>query len=229
MLPLFQVVDAKSPELIGDEAHHANRVLRMKLGEELLVTDGLGNWARCQINDLSKQRVALHILESGVEAQANCTISVLQALPKSDRAREAVELLTAAGVKEIFPWQATRSIGKESDKWQIAAIEASKQSRRFTFPIVSTKLDTESALEQCAKFDQILVCHESAADALSNVVKPADRTLIVIGPEGGITDDELARFKSVGGQIIKLGRPILRSAHAGIAAVGAVSALLKVW
>ena len=61
------------------------------------------------------------------------------------------------------------------------------------------------------------------------MVKPAAKTLIVIGPEGGITDEELAQFVAAGGEVIKLGRPVLRSAHAGIAAVSAVSALMKVW
>ena len=112
-------------------------------------------------------------------------ISVLQALPKSDRSRETVELLTAAGVHEIFPWQSERSIGKESDKWQVTAIEASKQSRRFNIPKVASKLVGSAATEILRNFDQILICHESAASKISDVVKRADSTLIVIGPEIG--------------------------------------------
>ena len=229
MLQLFFVEDIKSPKLIGDNAHHAERVLRMKSGEELLVSDGAGSWARCRITYISKKETQLEILESGEEVPPESEISVLQALPKSDRAREAVELLTAAGATNIYPWQAARSIGKESDKWQSYSIEASKQSRRFFIPKVNEKLNTEGALELCKEFDQILICHESATQKLTEVVKPAKRNLIIIGPEGGISDEELEKFESAGGKSLKLGRPILRSAHAGIAAISAASAAMQVW
>ena len=229
MLQLFFVNNINSPELTGDNAHHAERVLRMSVGEEILVSDGVGKWAKCAIHSLSKKSVKLKIIESGYEEQDAQSVSVLQALPKSDRAKETVELLTAAGVTNIYPWQSARAIGKESDKWEVAAIEASKQSRRFYIPNVSPKLDTAKAIELFKDFDQVLVCHESAKSKVSDLVNPVSKTLIVIGPEGGITDDELAQFESAGAKIIKLGRPVLRSAHAGIAAISAVSALMRVW
>lgn len=229
MLQLFFVDEISTPKLDGDNAHHADRVLRMKAGESLLVSDGAGNWAKCEITAITKKDVELKIIESGFEESSSPKISVLQAIPKNDRARETVELLTAAGVSNIYPWQAQRAIGKESDKWRVAAIEASKQSRRFYIPQVTTKLDTSSALELFKKYDQVLVCHESAITKLSEVLKPALNILIVIGPEGGITDEELSVFESAGAKVIKLGRPVLRSAHAGIAAISAVSALMQVW
>jgi 16S rRNA (uracil1498-N3)-methyltransferase len=229
MLQLFFVDDLTTPKLDGENAHHADRVLRMKAGESLLVSDGAGKWAKCEITVITKKEVELKVIESGFEESASPKISVLQAIPKNDRARETVELLTAAGVSNIYPWQAQRAIGKESEKWGIAAIEASKQSRRFYIPKVSNKLDTNSALELFKDFDQVLICHESAELKISDAVKPAANTLIVIGPEGGITDEELSLFEYAGARVIKLGRPVLRSAHAGIAAISAVSALMQVW
>ncbi|MFM8447968.1 MAG: RsmE family RNA methyltransferase [Candidatus Nanopelagicaceae bacterium] len=229
MLQLFFLENLANLALTGDNAHHAERVLRMSVGEELLVSDGQGNWARCAITSISKKIVELSVIEKGFEALDSQRISVLQAIPKSDRAKETVELLTAAGVAEIYPWQSQRAIGKESDKWAVAALEASKQSRRFHIPTLSTKLDTDNAIKIFKDFEQVLICHESASTKISEVVKPAAKTLIVIGPEGGISDQELAQFEAAGGKIIKLGRPVLRSAHAGIAAVSAVSALMKVW
>ena len=229
MLSLFFVEDINNPSLTGETAHHIERVLRMSPGEELLISDGAGKWARCQIANISKKEINLNILENGVEELEAMQVSVLQALPKSDRAKETVELLTAAGVKEIYPWQASRSIGKESDKWQVAAFEASKQSRRFNIPKVFEKLDNKSAIELAKEFDQVLICHESATSKISEVVNPAKSTLIIIGPEGGLSEDEISQFQSAGGKLIKLGRPVLRSAHAGIAAVSAVSALMKIW
>ena len=229
MLQLFFVEDISSPTLTGDNAHHAERVLRMSAGEEILVSDGKGAWAKCAITAISKKEVTLSVINKGFEASITNEVSVLQAIPKGDRAKETVELLTAAGVTCVYPWQSARAIGKESDKWQVAAIEASKQSRRFYIPFVAPKVDTAGALDLFKEFDQVLICHESAVTQLSEVVKPAAKTLIVIGPEGGITDEELASFESAGGKVIKLGRPVLRSAHAGIAAISAVSALMKIW
>ena len=229
MLSLFFVDDIDTPLLNGENAHHADRVLRMSAGEELLISDGRGKWARCKIDSITKREVALSAIERGFEELESMKVSVLQAIPKSDRARETVELLTAAGVTEIIPWQASRSIGKESEKWQSAAIEASKQSRRYFFPKVSEKINSNSAIEICKEFDQVLICHESATHKLTDVVKPAKRTLIIIGPEGGISENELTEFETAGGKSLKLGRPILRSAHAGIAAISAVSAAMKVW
>ena len=229
MLQLFFVEDVNHPELTDDNAHHADRVLRMSAGEELLVSDGVGAWARCEITSISKKSVNLKILESGSEPASAFNISVLQALPKSDRTKEMIELLTAAGVTDIYPWQSARIIGKDSEKWEVAAIEASKQTRRFHIPKVSEKLDTAKAIDLAKSFDQVLICHESATTQISEVVTNSIKTLIVIGPEGGLTDDELEQFENIGGKVIKLGRPVLRSAHAGIAAVAAVSALMKVW
>ena len=229
MLQLFFVEDIDNPELVAENAHHAERVLRMKVGEQLLVSNGQGSWARAEITSISKRSTQLKVIEQGFEAPEPIEISVLQALPKNDRARETVELLTAAGVSNIYPWQAARSIGKESEKWAITAIEASKQSRRFTIPKVTEKLDTQKAVELIKDFDQVLVCHEAAQTKISDVIKVVPRTLIIIGPEGGITDEELDLFKASGGELIRLGRPVLRSAHAGIAAISAVSALKKVW
>jgi len=229
MLQLFFVEDIEQPQLIDDNAHHASKVLRMQVAEQVLVSDGLGKWARCEIVEISKKTIQLKVLETGAEAENPKQISVVQALPKSDRAKEAVELLTASGVDEIYPWRASRSIGKDSDKWWQAAYEASKQSRRFRLPKVHSQLDTDSVIKLFGDFDQIFICHESATKQISEVVKVAPRTLIVIGPEGGISEEELAEFAKAGGQIIKLGKPVLRSAHAGLAAVSAVSALMQVW
>ena len=156
-------------------------------------------------------------------------IAVAQAITKSDRAKEAVELLTASGVDEIYPWQATRSIGKESAKWKATSFEAGKQSRRFWLPTIHESLDLKKLLDVAKKYEQILICHESASEPLSKIVKKAASTLIMVGPEGGITEQEIEEFTKINGQVVKLGRPILRSAHAGIAAVSAVSALMGNW
>ena len=144
---------------------------------------------------------------------------------------EAIELLTEAGVDRIVPWAASRSIGKGTDKFAITAREASKQSRRFRIPEVTDLATTAQICEAVKISDLAIAFHESATHKLSDQISSHNvaHLLIIIGPEGGLTDEELAAFEAAGAKVALMGRPILRSAHAGIAAVSAVSALLKVW
>ena len=116
MLQLFFVENVANPNLDGDNAHHAERVLRMQIGEEILVSDGQGSWARCSITSINKKEVELAVIESGFEESPKNQISVLQAIPKSDRAKETVELLTSAGVTNIYPWQSLRAIGRSEEQ-----------------------------------------------------------------------------------------------------------------
>ena len=152
-------------------------------------------------------------------------------MPKSDRAKETIELLTEAGVDRIVPWAATRSIGKMSDKFAVTAREASKQSRRLRIPEVTDIATTEQICEAIKLSDLAIAFHESSDTKLSDCVSSHNvaHLLIIIGPEGGMTSTELEAFKAAGAKVALMGRPILRSAHAGIAAVAAVCALLKVW
>lgn len=173
----------------------------------------------------------VEVIESGFQEPLATTITVVQALPKGDRAKEAIELLTEAGVDRIVPWAASRSIGKGSEKFSVTAREASKQSRRFRIPEVTDVATTAQICEAIKVSDLAIAFHESAQGKLSDQVSShnVQNLLIIIGPEGGLTDEELAAFEAAGAKVALMGRPILRSAHAGIAAVSAVSALLKVW
>jgi 16S rRNA (uracil1498-N3)-methyltransferase len=139
-------------------------------------------------------------------------------------------MLTEGGVDRILMWASARSIGKGSDKLQITAREASKQSRRYRIPTVSGAITTTDVVDEIAKADLALVLHEGAVKKISELVKPgAKKVLIIIGPEGGLTDEEVESFAAAGAQIALMGRPILRSAHAGLAALSAVNACLQVW
>jgi 16S rRNA (uracil1498-N3)-methyltransferase len=180
---------------------------------------------------VKKKSMTVQVLESGFQEPLATKITVVQALPKGDRSKEAIELLTEAGVDRIVPWMASRSIGKASEKFQITAREASKQSRRFRIPEVTGVATTSQICEAIALSDLAVVFHESAVTKLSDQISShnVEHLLIVIGPEGGITDQELEAFTNAGAKVALMGRPILRSAHAGLAAVSAVSALLKVW
>lgn len=236
MLTLFFVEDLPTKigaiyEFVGDDAHHAVRVLRMSAGEVFMLSDGAGAWSEVKVFAVKKKSLEVQVLSTGFQEPLRTNITVVQAIPKGDRAKEAIELLTEAGADIIIPWTATRSIGKGSDKFAITAREASKQSRRLWLPHVVDAASTDQICALIKESSCTVVFHESAAQGLSDLKLPlgiAD-LVIIIGPEGGITDQELARFAEAGAMLSRMGRPVLRSAHAGIAAVSALCAKLQVW
>lgn len=236
MFTLFFVNDlpttvGSSYEFANDDANHAIKVLRMQAGAEFMLSDGNGAWSQVKAIEVKKKSMQVQVIDSGFQDALATTITVVQALPKGDRAKEAIELLTEAGVDRIVPWSSARSIGKGSDKFAITAREASKQSRRFRIPEVTEIATTAQICDAIKISDLAIVFHESATEKLSDQVSShnVSHLLIIIGPEGGLTDEEIAAFTGCGAKVALMGRPILRSAHAGIAAVSAVSALLKVW
>ena len=240
MLTLFLVdklEDSNLIEVSGDEAHHAIKVLRINIGEEILISDGAGNWVRASVENIEKKTFVAKVLERGFQPEKSPRLIVVQGLPKSDRVKDAIEILVESGVDLIIPWQADRSISKwqkdSLDKWQSAAVAATKQSRRFRKPEIIDGLSLSQLLEIESENSAILVMHESAETKLSQVVtsKFADMSeiIIVIGPEGGISESELELLQSVGAHIVGLGPEVFRSAHAGGAALSAVSALIGRW
>ena len=236
MLTLFFVDDLPTQigslyEFDSEDAHHAVRVLRMAAGDTFMLADGTGAWSQVKAFAVKKKSMEVEVIASGFQEALPTTITVVQALPKSDRAIEAIVLLTEAGVDRIVPWASSRSIGKASDKFSVTAREASKQSRRLRIPEVTDIATTSQICEAIALSDLAIVFHESAEMKLSDCISSHNvaHLLIIIGPEGGITPTEIDEFKAAGAKVALMGRPILRSAHAGIAAVAAISALLKVW
>ena len=239
MLTLFFVPDL--PTQVGasysfnsEDANHAIKVLRIEVGEIFRVSDGNGGWANVQVNEVTKRSLETTVLEVGRQEPLEIKFTVVQALPKSDRAKEAVELLTEAGADVIVPWLANRSISRTEviSKFATTAREASKQSRRLFIPQLHETVKEKGVVELIKNADLALVFHESAQVKLSEIITPQTRAknvVIVIGPEGGITEEELATFAAAGAHVAGLGRPILRSAHAGLAALSAVNSLLKVF
>ena len=240
MLTLFlidKLEDSNLIEIAGEEAHHAIKVLRITVGEEILISDGAGNWVRASVENIEKKTFIAKVLERGFQPEKSPRLIVVQGLPKSDRVKDAIEILVESGVDVIIPWQADRSISKwqkdSLDKWQSAAVAATKQSRRFRKPEIIDGLSLPQLLEIESENSVVLVMHESATTKLSEVVTSKfsgmSEIIIVIGPEGGISDSELAVLEGAGAHIVGLGPEVFRSAHAGGAALSAVSALIGRW
>lgn len=240
MLTLFLVETISEGEVIeidGDEAHHAIKVLRINLGEEVLISDGSGNWVRAKVEDIAKKSLTARVVERGFQETRTPKLVIVQALPKSDRVKEAIEILVESGVDLIIPWQSERSISKwqkdSLSKWKSVATAATKQSRRFRVPEIIEQLSLSELLEIESEKSAIVVMHESAEAKISTVVTrkfaELNEIVIVIGPEGGLTENELALLQGAGAHIVGLGPEVFRSAHAGGAALSAVSALIGRW
>jgi len=238
MLTLFFVDDLPTTvgatyEFKNEDANHAIRVLRMQSGDFFNLSDGNGAWSHVEVVEVHKKHLTLTVLETGFQESLETTFTVIQAIPKGDRVKEAIELCTEGGADRIVMWKASRSIGKSDDKiekLQNTAREASKQSRRFRIPAVVGVATTANIIDEIAKVDLAIVFHESATLKLSQVLVPGfKRVAIIIGPEGGLTEDEIDTFASAGAKVALMGRPILRSAHAGLAALSAVNTALSVW
>ena len=238
MLTLFFVEDLPTTvgatyEFDNEDANHAIRVLRMGTGEIFNLSDGLGAWSQVQVLTVAKKSMQIKVLETGYQDPLDTHFTVIQAIPKGDRIKESIEMCTEGGADRIVMWKASRSIGKSDDKiekLQTTAREASKQSRRFRIPEVIGVATTNAVVDQIAQADLAIVFHESATMKVSEIVAPGcKKVAIIIGPEGGLTEDEIDTFAAAGAKVALMGRPVLRSAHAGLAALSAVNTALSVW
>jgi 16S rRNA (uracil1498-N3)-methyltransferase len=225
-------------EVEGDEAHHAVAVRRLRVGEQVVLTDGLGTTVTATVAETGKRRlvVSVDLVDSVPEPAPSLT--VVQALPKGDRGELAVEMLTEVGVAAVVPWAAARSVAvwrgdrvaKGLARWRATAREAAKQARRPWFPVVGDLATTDDVVALLGDSTLGLVLHEEADLPLTVVEVPAQGSIVVVvGPEGGLTDDEVAAFRSVGGRAVRLGSEVLRTSTAGVAATAALLARTSRW
>lgn len=238
MLTLFftdQINDGSIQTLDNDDAHHAIKVLRLKLGEVIKISDGVNKWVSGSIIEISKKELTISISERGDFEEKKPELVLVQAVTKSERNKEMLELAVEAGVDRIIPWQAERSISKwQSDsaqKWEIGIKEACKQARQVRLPKLMPMLTTAGVVQLLSKDARIIVFHESASEKFTQLQLPESLASIylVIGPEGGISQSELSIFENGGSKIVRLGETVLRSAHAGFAAISAVQTKLGRW
>jgi len=222
--------------LDGPEGRHAAVVRRIGLGEVVTVTNGEGRGVRGPVVAVRKDGLDLEVaelLEAPIPAPR---IVCVQALPKNERAEQAVDLLTELGVDEIVPWQASRSIvrwsGERGEKsrarWQAVAREAAKQSRRLTIPVIAEPATTAQVAARLAAAPAAYVLHEGASVPVATIRPPRTEIVLVVGPEGGIAPDELAAFEAAGAQLILIGNTVLRSVTAGAVAVAQLRLLADI-
>lgn len=222
--------------LTGAEAKHAAVVRRLRVGEAVTIGDGAGVWLVGVAEEVSPQRVDVRIAERTVHEAPNPRIVLVQALAKGDRDELAVQAACELGVDEIFPWQASRSVSrwegpkaaKGRERWASIVREAAKQAHRSWVPEVSAPVTT-TQLAGLAEGRRMLLLDPTAPLRLSALTPDGRDLMLVVGPEGGISDEELSRLSAAGAERVLLGDTVLRTSTAGPAAIAVLSAALGRW
>ena len=235
----FVVDDASgdSIELTGAEAHHAAAVRRVRVGEDVTVTDGRGTWLTGSVSSAEPKRVTIAVASrSIVEAPAR-RILLAQALAKGDRDELAVQAATELDIDGIIPWQAARSVSRWSGpkaakgqaRWQTIVREAAKQAHRAWIPSVAPVAST-SDLAALATGARIVVLDPWTTDRVADLDWSGEHDVVlVVGPEGGIAPDELATLTEAGAVRARLGQSVLRTSTAGPAALALLNQAIGRW
>ena len=238
--PLFLVGAGTLPDgtttvhLDGPEGRHAADVQRLATGERVLLSDGAGRVATCTVAAAHRGALDLTVDEIRDDPQPARRLVLVQALAKGDRDLLAVEAATELDVDEVVPWQADRSIvrwkGERGDKarrkWEQTAVAATKQSRRSRVPVVSGVVSRAGLVERVRGADLAVVLHEEASEPVTGLALPeTGEVLLVVGPEGGVSPDELAALTAAGARAARLGRTVLRTSTAGAAALASLHTL----
>ncbi|WP_405780870.1 16S rRNA (uracil(1498)-N(3))-methyltransferase [Streptomyces sp. NBC_00859] len=217
--------------LDGPEGRHAVSVKRLRAGEDVVLTDGAGRWSRAVVLSAEgKDQLVVRVDSTTDDPPPAPRITVVQALPKGDRGEVAVETMTETGIDAIVPWQASRCItqwrgdrgAKSLAKWRSTARESGKQSRRTRFPEIADALSTKQVARLLADADFAGVLHEDqeyGSEPLAAAELPTrGEIVLVVGPEGGVSPDELTAFTAAGAGVYRLGRSVLRTSTAGTVA-----------
>lgn len=211
----------------GNDVNHIKNVLRMKSGEELTLSDGLGTDYHCVIEEITDEAVCCRILdESSALSEPAARFYLFQGLPKGDKLEHVIQKAVELGVYEVIPVEMARSVvrydGKKQkakqERWQKIAESAAKQSRRGIIPEVKDIRSFKEAFAYARKeeLDLILVPYENYKDmketkTILTMIRPGMRVGIFVGPEGGFAPEEIALATEEGGRQISLGNRILRT------------------
>jgi 16S rRNA (uracil1498-N3)-methyltransferase len=223
----------------GPEGRHAATVIRLSVGEEVVLVDGRGRRGHGAVAAVSgKDHLEVDVTSVADEPAPSPWLVVVQALPKGDRGEVAVETLTEVGVDEIVPWAAARCVTRWRDgrgdkalaRWRTTAQAAAKQSRRARFPVVAELAGTRDVVDRLGRATLGVLLHEEAEQPLAAVQPPAaGEVVVVVGPEGGLSPEELAVLVDAGATAYRLGPTVLRTSTAGTAAAAVLLSRTPRW
>ena len=232
----------KSVTITGNDVNHIKNVLRMKIGEEIAVSNGQdGKEYRCGIREYTEDAVLCElrfIKEDGVELPSR--IYLFQGLPKADKMELIIQKAVELGVSQIVPVAMKRSVVKLDDKkaaaklprWNAISESAAKQSKRSLIPEVRPVMSYALAVREAAGCDICFVPYENEngmaeTRRLVSSITPGNRVAVFIGPEGGFEDDEIEAARKLGMHTITLGKRILRTETAGLSLLSMLAYALE--
>jgi 16S rRNA (uracil1498-N3)-methyltransferase len=230
---------AGAARLDGPEGRHAATVKRLRPGEAVLLSDGRGGLAHAVVDVAGRDTVDLTVTGRADAAPPAPRVLLAQALVKGDRGELAVELATEAGVDGILPWRAARCVARWEDgprgekalaRWRSTVREAAKQARRPWLPVVEEPVTTAALARRVAAVDLAIVLHETGTERIADVPLPQrGDLLLVVGPEGGVTETEIDALVAAGARPVRLGAEVLRASTAAAVALGALGVLTTRW
>ena len=233
-------VNGENAYITGSDVNHIVNVLRMKVGEELLISVK-GDWDYlCNIEKTSSDRVDLKVLESMEQRELPVKSTLLQGIPKSDKLEMIIQKAIELGVSEIIPVKTKRVVVKIDEKkadakvnrWNAIAESAAKQSKRSIVPKVLKPQTVENALETVKDYGVKLLPYENAqgikkTKSILEGLDTKNNIAVFIGPEGGFEETEVKKATDFGFEVITLGKRILRTETAGLALLGNIMIRLE--
>jgi len=213
-------------------------VRRLAAGERADLTDGAGLVAECVVTATGAGTLKLRVLARRSEPRPDPALVVAQALPKGDHGPLAVDLMTEGGVDVIVPWAARRCVtrweGTRGDRalarWRAAAAQAAKQSRRAWLPEVTALASTGDLTRRVAAASLAVLLDPAGPVPLSGLDLPGGGDiLVIVGPEGGISPEEMAQLTRAGAVAARLGPTVLRASSAGLVAATIVASRAGRW
>lgn len=222
-------IGTDSIQITGSDVNHIKNVLRMKAGEQVLISNGIDKDYHCEIREISQEQVVAQILsvdEEGTELPAK--IYLFQGLPKNDKMELIIQKAVELGVYQIIPVATRRAVvkldGKKEEskvkRWNMIAESAAKQSKRIVIPEVTGVMTLKEAMNYAGAFDVNLIPFEHAEGMAGTKkelerIKPGMQVGIFIGPEGGFDDSEIELAAGRDIRPVTLGKRILRTETAG--------------
>ncbi|WP_066064074.1 16S rRNA (uracil(1498)-N(3))-methyltransferase [Neobacillus soli] len=223
-----------------DDRHHIVKVMRMQIGDQIICVDSEGKQAVCRLAEITDTSVVADVVQWKDEVpELPISITIASGLPKGDKLEWIIQKGTELGAHQFLPFSAARSVvkwdekkaAKKIERWQKIAKEAAEQSHRTLLPKVFSAVSFKALLEKSNDFHYKLAAFEeesrngetSVLSSTLNQMKKGESLLLVFGPEGGLTDDEVGLLRNNGFAICGLGPRILRTETAPLYALAAIS------
>jgi 16S rRNA (uracil1498-N3)-methyltransferase len=223
-----------------EDRHHISKVMRMAAGDEIICVDSDNKSAVCRITEITDEQVIADVVQWKDESpELPIKVIIASGLPKADKLEWIIQKSTELGAHEFLPFTARRSVvkwdekkaAKKVERWQKISKEAAEQSHRSLLPNVVSPMSFKTLLEKSKEYHYKLVAFEeesrndekSVFSSTLQKMKPGESLLIVFGPEGGLTDDEVQVMQEFGFSLCGLGPRILRTETAPLYALGAIS------